>query len=80
MDNVSAPVRQTLAQQNAGEFITQLSQALGEDAARTEVERALQQLQLDVHESRPYALRRLRARLEVEMRCPPVCTHEFSSL
>ncbi len=64
MDNVNAPVRQTLAQRNAAEFITQLSQALGEDAARTEVERALQQLQLEIHESRPYALRRVRRRIE----------------
>ncbi len=64
MDSFKPPVRHTLAQQSAGEFIEQLSTALGEATARAEVNRAMRQLQFHADESRPYALRRVRNRIE----------------
>jgi PAS domain S-box-containing protein len=64
MDSYSRPTRQTLAQQSAGEFARELASALGEATAQAEVDRAMEQLQLDPDESRPYALRRVRNRIE----------------
>lgn len=64
MDDFKPPVRHTLAQQSADEFIEQLSTALGEATARAEVNRAMRQLQFYPDESRPYALRRVRNRIE----------------
>lgn len=67
MDDLSRPVRRTLALQSAGEFQQELSSALGEKTARYEVNRALEELQFSPDESRPYALRRLRTRLEANL-------------
>ena len=44
-----------------------LAPALGENTARAEVRRALGELQFDPSESRPYALRRLRGRIEANL-------------
>ncbi len=64
MDSQNHPVRRVLSLRHAGEFGQQLSLALGEKTAHSEVNRALAELQFSPEEARPYALRRLRARLE----------------
>ena len=67
MDDKARPVRQVLALRSAGEFVEALGSALGEKTARSEVTRALSELQFSPEESRPYALRRLRARVEANL-------------
>ncbi len=67
MDDLNRPTRQLLPLANATEFIEHLVPALGEKTARGEVNRALAELQFGREESRPYALRRLRARLEANL-------------
>ncbi|MBN7795778.1 ATP-binding protein [Parahaliea mediterranea] len=67
MDDVGRPTRRTLALHSAGEFIDSLATSLGERTARAEVRRALMELQFDESESRPYALRRLRSRIEANL-------------
>jgi signal transduction histidine kinase len=67
MDDPTRPTRRVLALHSAGEFSHQLSSALGERTAQSEVDRALAQLQFSADEARPYALRRLRARLEANL-------------
>ncbi len=67
MDDLSRPIRQTLPVGSAAEFAEKLTPALGERTARSEVERALTQLQFDDSETRPYALRRLRRRVEANL-------------
>ncbi len=67
MDDLNKPTRQILALGSATEFSENLASALGEKTASTEVERALRELQFDPDESRPYALRRLRARIEANL-------------
>jgi PAS domain S-box-containing protein len=67
MDDLARPTRQTLAVHSAGEFVQQLTPALGERTAEAEVQRALRELQFGDSESRPYALRRLRGRLEANL-------------
>lgn len=67
MDDLSRPTRQILSLQTAAQFKDHLTSALGERAARAEVERALSELQFSDEESRPYALRRLRRRVEANL-------------
>ncbi|RLQ20475.1 PAS domain-containing protein [Seongchinamella sediminis] len=67
MDELSRPIRQTLPVGSAAEFAGKLAPALGERTAAAEVDRALAQLQFDQQESRPYALRRLRRRVEANL-------------
>ena len=67
MDDLSRPTRQTLPVGSAAEFAEKLTPALGEKTARSEIDRALEQLQFDHQESRPYALRRLRRRVEANL-------------
>ena len=67
MDDLNRPARQTLSLQNPGEFAEQLGTALGEKTANDEVQRALGDLQFNAGESRPYALRRLRNRIEANL-------------
>ncbi len=67
MDELARPIRQTLAMDNAAQFAEKLTPALGEQTARAEVDRALRQLQFTPAESRPYALRRLRRRVEANL-------------
>ena len=67
MDDLTRPTRQTLALQSSAEFVRNLTSALGENTALEEVNRALRELQFDETESRPYALRRLRGRVEANL-------------
>ncbi len=67
MDALSHPTRQTLSLHSAGEFSQHLAPALGKETARSEVQRALGELQFAEDEARPYALRRLRTRLEANL-------------
>lgn len=63
-DEISHPVRSTLDVHSAPEFKDRLAKRLGPDIADKEVDRALRELSLGRNERRPYALRRLRNRLE----------------
>ncbi|MDE1463154.1 sensor histidine kinase [Spartinivicinus poritis] len=67
VDNVSRPHRWMLAAQSPAEFQEQLGKILGSRAAQREVSQALQDLNLAMDESRPYALRRLRDRIEANL-------------
>ena len=67
MDDLARPTRQTLSLYSAGEFSERLAPALGEKTAQAEVERALTELQFSPNEIRPYALRRLRTRIEANL-------------
>ncbi|PLW83890.1 histidine kinase [Kineobactrum sediminis] len=67
MDLLSRPSRRTLTVHSAGEFSQQLAAGLGEATAHAEVARALRELQFNEDETRPYALRRLRSRIEANL-------------
>jgi len=67
MDDLNRPARQTLSLHSSHEFAENLAPALGEKTARKEVQRALTDLQFDPGEARPYALRRLRNRIEANL-------------
>jgi PAS domain S-box-containing protein len=67
MDEQSPPTRKVLAARSIAEFSQQLSLALGAKMAQSEVARATKELQFDESESRPYALRRLRSRIEANL-------------
>tara|TARA_R110001592_G_scaffold357416_1_gene660741 strand:- start:343756 stop:346743 length:2988 start_codon:yes stop_codon:yes gene_type:complete len=67
MDDRTRPIRRVLSLRNADNFAEQLGSALGENTARAEVNKALTELQFSPEENRPYALRRLRARLEANL-------------
>ncbi|MBA6413090.1 PAS domain-containing protein [Parahaliea sp. F7430] len=67
MDDLNRPTRRSLSLQSAVEFIDALASTLGERTARAEVRRALMELQFDEDEARPYALRRLRSRIEANL-------------
>lgn len=67
VDNVRRPQRRELLANSPQEFAAQLSKPLGAITAQREVEQALQDLQLPFDERRPYALRRLRDRLEANL-------------
>lgn len=67
MDDPARPVRQILSLHSAEEFSRHLVPALGKRTAQLEVQRALDELQFSPQESRPYALRRLRARIEANV-------------
>jgi PAS domain S-box-containing protein len=67
MDVLNRPSRRTLTVHSAGEFKERLSVSLGNATARSEVNRALAELQFDESEIRPYALRRLRSRIEANL-------------
>ena len=66
-DDLSRPTRRTLSIRTPQEMKQQLSYALGRRSAEREVNRALAELQLTDTESRPFALRRLRYRLEANL-------------
>ncbi|MCW8194969.1 PAS domain-containing protein [Proteobacteria bacterium 005FR1] len=66
-DEISHPVRSTLDVHSASEFKSRLSTRLGREIANQEVNRALSELGLSRNERRPYALRRLRDRLEANL-------------
>jgi PAS domain S-box-containing protein len=67
MDTRARLTRQTLSVQRAADFGLQLTPALGEATAKSEVARALKELQFSEEEDRPYALRRMRARIEANL-------------
>ncbi len=67
MDDLTRPIRRVLVPRDAEEFTEQLSSALGAKTAQSEVNRALTELRFSADEARPYALRRLRARLEANL-------------
>ncbi|MBV2207545.1 MAG: ATPase [Pseudomonas sp.] len=67
VENVRRPQRRELMAASPQEFATQLAKPLGAKTAQREVEQALRDLQLPFDEHRPYALRRLRDRLEANL-------------
>ncbi|MCR9106715.1 MAG: ATP-binding protein [Gammaproteobacteria bacterium] len=67
MDARARPTKQSLAVVRAADFSTQLAPALGAKTAKSEVDLALEELQFSADEDRPYALRRLRARIEANL-------------
>ncbi len=67
MDEPSRPTRHSLALHSAGEFTRELASALGERTATAVVARAMAELHFKERETRPYALRRLRARIEANL-------------
>ncbi|MGK0498640.1 MAG: Na+/proline symporter/signal transduction histidine kinase [Oceanicoccus sp.] len=66
-DDLSRPARRLMSVQNPSQMKEQLSIALGTRTAQREVDRAVQELHLPHDESRPFALRRLRYRLEANL-------------
>jgi PAS domain S-box-containing protein len=66
-DDLSRPTRRILSIQSPQEMKQQLSYALGLRSAEREVNRALQELDMTETETRPFALRRLRYRLEANL-------------
>ncbi|TWC40278.1 two-component sensor kinase CbrA [Pseudomonas sp. SJZ079] len=67
VDNVRRPQRRELLALSPQEFATQLAKPLGAKTAQREVEQALRDLHLPFDEGRPYALRRLRDRIEANL-------------
>ncbi|KPQ22982.1 MAG: Histidine kinase-, DNA gyrase B-, and HSP90-like ATPase [Halomonas sp. HL-48] len=67
VDAVIRSKRLPLEAATAADFPTHLAQALGDDAAHREVDRALKALHLTPQERRPYALRRLRDRIQANL-------------
>ena len=67
VDNVRRPQRRELQATSPQEFAAQLAKPLGAKTAQREVEQALRDLHLPFDESRPYALRRLRDRIEANL-------------
>jgi len=67
MNDLNRPSRQTLSLHSPSEFAEHLAASLGEKTANEEVQRALGDLQFRSDEARPYALRRLRNRIEANL-------------
>ncbi|WP_437881588.1 ATP-binding protein [Pseudomonas sp. LRF_L74] len=67
VDNIRRPQRRELQATSPQEFAIQLTKPLGARTAQKEVEKALQDLHLPFDEHRPYALRRLRDRIEANL-------------
>ncbi|MFB9145217.1 ATP-binding protein [Halomonas alkalicola] len=67
VDAVIRPKRLPLDAANGEEFKACLARALGDEVARREVDRALDDLGLSPLDGRPYALRRLRDRLQANL-------------
>ncbi|MBD3898439.1 ATPase [Halomonas sp. ML-15] len=67
VDAVIRPKRLPLSAANGADFQHQLAQALGEDVAEREVSRALSALNMSADDGRPYALRRLRDRIQANL-------------
>jgi PAS domain S-box-containing protein len=64
VDNLRRPYRWELSASTTGDFVRGLSEPLGRITAEREVQAALADLGMDPGEVRPYALRRLRDRIE----------------
>ena len=67
LDDLNRPGRLALNLSSAREMRNRLAEILGRAAADKEFDRALLELQLDDDETRPYALRRIRDRIEVNL-------------
>lgn len=67
VDNVRRAQRRELLVSSAQEFATQLTRPLGAPIAQREVRQALRDLHLPFDERRPFALRRLRDRIEANL-------------
>lgn len=67
LDAVSRPSRRPLVAANSNDIIGALSKPLGRYVAEREVYQALNDLNLPSYEDRPYALRRLRGKLEANL-------------
>ena len=67
VDKLARPQRQSLAFGSVQAIRQALATALGKNVAQREVDRAMQALQLEESESRPYALRRLRNQIEANL-------------
>ncbi len=67
LNNLQRPRRKHLSFTTSAEFTDSLASALGAEAADREVERALAELGITSGDARPYALRRLRDQLEVNL-------------
>ncbi|RAH39145.1 ATP-binding protein [Halomonas sp. SL1] len=67
VDAVVRPMRLPLVAANGLEIKRHLSRALGQEVAEREVERALAALQMSPLDGRPYALRRLRDRIQANL-------------
>ena len=67
VDNVQRPQRRELIAASPQDFAAQLTKPLGAQTAQREVDQALRDLQLPFDEHRPYALRRLRDRIEANL-------------
>lgn len=67
VDAVIRPKRLPLTAANGEEFKHLLAQALGENVADREVERAMSALRMSPQDGRPYALRRLRDRIQANL-------------
>ncbi|MEK9712356.1 MAG: ATP-binding protein [Thalassolituus sp.] len=81
IDTVSRPSRQPLIATSSTDVIKALSNPLGRYVAEREVYQALTDLELPSYEDRPYALRRLRARLEANLSglMGPTVSHDIVS-
>ena len=66
-DDLSRPMRRLLSVKNPQQMKSQLATALGTRTAQREVDRALHEMKLPDNESRPFALRRLRYRVEANL-------------
>lgn len=66
-DELSHPLRKVLNVHSVEDFTQQLAQSLGERDAQREIDHALNDLGLNHNERRPYALRRLRNQLEINL-------------
>ncbi|MBB3191814.1 ATP-binding protein [Halomonas cerina] len=67
VDAVIRPKRLPLVAANGTDFKRHLARALGEEVAHREVDRALSALDLSPLDGRPYALRRLRDRIQANL-------------
>jgi signal transduction histidine kinase/Na+/proline symporter len=67
MDTIRQPLKHGLLARSAPEFVASLASPLGEITARQEVGRALHDLGLGEHETRPYHLLQLRAQIEANL-------------
>lgn len=67
LDTIKRRNRSGLVAKSPGEFIKSLSKPLGEKTATREVMQALQDMNIDINDRRPYELRRLRGRLEANL-------------
>lgn len=81
IDTVAHPSKRPLIAGNSNDVITSLSKPLGRYVAEREVYQALNDLKLPSYEDRPYALRRLRARLEANLSglMGPTVAHDIIS-